>query len=340
VAGSDFVSLHTHSLFSLMEGVPSLDALLARAAELGYTELALSDSNSLLGAVAFADKAPRHGIRPLLGASLSYKGQRVVALCENEAGYRNLCRIISRISARQPASLAAILCAHAEGLHLLVDNAALLVRPLPTTFAGRLWIEVVRPAQADAKEAELLEAARRLGLPLVASLAAHFCVPEEHEAFRFLAAVRSSTTLERLPPSPIGQAHHLCAPQEVLRRFRSCPGAVKNSRRLAEILQTAPLPRKLALPPLLKGTAEQDANARLRALCEAALPRRPLEDRDTARRRLDDQLTVIAGCGLAAYFLAVHDGCSAAVAKFALVVLVDVRRRLARLAERVESGPS
>ena len=61
------VALHTHSWYSLLEAVPSPEALLTRAAACGYTALALTDTNNLYGAVAFTELARRQGIRPLLG---------------------------------------------------------------------------------------------------------------------------------------------------------------------------------------------------------------------------------------------------------------------------------
>jgi DNA polymerase III alpha subunit len=64
-----FVSLHTHSHFSLMEGVDAPEALLQRAADLGYDALALTDSNALHGAVAFVEAARRFPVRPILGAT-------------------------------------------------------------------------------------------------------------------------------------------------------------------------------------------------------------------------------------------------------------------------------
>src|SRR3954447_26536294 len=74
------VSLHTHSWYSLLEGVSSPQALLARAEAVGMTVLALTDTNSLYGAVPFTDEARRRGIRPLLGACLRQEETRCVAL--------------------------------------------------------------------------------------------------------------------------------------------------------------------------------------------------------------------------------------------------------------------
>src|SRR5579884_461620 len=66
--GSMPAALHTHSCYSLLEGVSGPEVLLSRAAAGGYQAVALTDANNLLRAVAFADPAVRHGVRPLLGA--------------------------------------------------------------------------------------------------------------------------------------------------------------------------------------------------------------------------------------------------------------------------------
>src|SRR5215472_13207481 len=91
------VSLHTHSWYSLLEGVTGIEALLERAAACGYGALALTDTNNLYGAVAFAEQARRQGIRPLLGACLRQHRARCVALVAERAGYRSLCRVLSRL---------------------------------------------------------------------------------------------------------------------------------------------------------------------------------------------------------------------------------------------------
>src|SRR5262249_50317253 len=154
------VSLHTHSWYSLLEGVTSIEGLVDRAAASGYRALALTDSNNLYGAVRFTELAHRHGIRPLLGACLRQHRSRCVALIAERAGYRSLCRVISRLNlegvedrgretedrgsriedcesepageerpsaAGGPSSsiLADLLADNAEGLHVLVDDPAL-----------------------------------------------------------------------------------------------------------------------------------------------------------------------------------------------------------------------
>src|SRR5947209_12271843 len=134
------VSLHTHSWYSLLEGVSSLESLLHRARAGGHTALALTDTNNLYGVVPFVELAAKHGLRPIVGACLRLGRERVVALVADRGGYRNLCRVISRVQLTEadaggnalleggPATLAGLLADHAEGLHLLVDDVDLAAR--------------------------------------------------------------------------------------------------------------------------------------------------------------------------------------------------------------------
>src|SRR5947208_16490808 len=117
-----FTPLHVHSYYSLLEGVDSLDTLLARAAACGYQNLALTDSNNLYGTVAFVEAARQHGVRPILGACLRHERQRYTALIAEQAGYQSLCRILSRLHLQEKPSLLNLLAENADGLHVLIDD--------------------------------------------------------------------------------------------------------------------------------------------------------------------------------------------------------------------------
>ena len=191
--------LHVHSWYSLLEGTSGPESLLRRATISGYRSLALTDTNNLYGAVAFTELAYRHGIRPLLGACLRHDGVRCVVLLADPSGYRSLCRIISRLNlAEVPVRLTELLCDNAVGLHVLVDDAV-LAEQLFATFAGRLWLEIVRPGRSQQHERELLAAGRRLGIPIVASTAAHMASPAEYPAFRVATAVKRGIMLDQMP---------------------------------------------------------------------------------------------------------------------------------------------
>jgi len=304
------VSLHTHSWYSLLEGVSSLESLLARAGACGHTALALTDTNNLYGAIAFADLAQAHGVRPLFGACLRQNRTRCVVLIGEPAGYRSLCRILSRLNLGEgddpPARLPTLLCENADGLHVLADDWP-LAEQVRDAYGPRLWLEVIRPrGPRPQHEEELLGYGKRLGVAPIASTAAHIATPGDYPTFRLITAVRQGMLLEQLPRLSITPDHHLVDNHELRRRFRDLPDAIRNSDALAEQLRSDVLPRDLVLPPP-RLPRHLGASEYLGALCERGLRRREMGDRLDARQRLREELAVIQMGDMAGYFLVVRD---------------------------------
>ena len=91
-----YVELHCHSAFSFLDGASHPEELVARAVELGYTALALTDHDGVYGSLEFAHAATFAGLRPITGAELTLEGGRhITLLCESGKGYANLCRILT-----------------------------------------------------------------------------------------------------------------------------------------------------------------------------------------------------------------------------------------------------
>ena len=105
---TDYVELHCHSNFSLLDGADHVETLVARAAELEMPALALTDHNALYGAIRLTQAAQQHDIRPIYGAEINLNnGHHLTLLVENEQGWSNLCRIISRAQENAPKGQAA-----------------------------------------------------------------------------------------------------------------------------------------------------------------------------------------------------------------------------------------
>ena len=105
----DYVELHCHSSYSLLDGASTPEELVGRAADLGMDALALTDDNALYGAVPFATAARARGLRPIFGAELTLEdSQHLTLLVENETGWSNLCTLISRARMRMPKGQAAL----------------------------------------------------------------------------------------------------------------------------------------------------------------------------------------------------------------------------------------
>src|SRR5881296_1193135 len=96
-----YVELHAHSAYSFLDGASLPEELAARAAELGYDALALTDHDGVYGSLEFANAAKHFGLRAITGAEVSLAGgAHVTLLCESQRGYGNLCRILTDGHAR------------------------------------------------------------------------------------------------------------------------------------------------------------------------------------------------------------------------------------------------
>jgi error-prone DNA polymerase len=124
---SAYVELHAHSAFSFLDGASTPTELAARAAHFDYPAFALTDHDGVWGSMEFAVACRDLGLRPITGAELTLEGgEHLTLLVETQAGYRNLCRLLteahshtregSQRSAGQPWVVLEQVEAHSEGL--------------------------------------------------------------------------------------------------------------------------------------------------------------------------------------------------------------------------------
>src|SRR5213595_1976219 len=96
-----YVELHAHSAYSFLDGASQPEELAARAAELGYEALALTDHDGVYGSLEFAHAAKHLGVRPITGAEVTLADEsHVTLLVESPCGYANLCRLLTAAHAR------------------------------------------------------------------------------------------------------------------------------------------------------------------------------------------------------------------------------------------------
>ena len=101
--GASFVHLHLHTEYSLVDGLVRIKPLVERAAEMGMPAVAVTDQSNLFGMVKFYRAAMAAGVKPIIGVDLWVYNEaepahpaRLVLLCRNNEGYRNLTRLVSR----------------------------------------------------------------------------------------------------------------------------------------------------------------------------------------------------------------------------------------------------
>lgn len=328
-----FVHLNVHSGFSLEGGVERVEALVARAAAQGQRTLALTDTDAGYGLPAFQTACDAVGLLPIHGAEIhdlphdGRRGERVVVLAKDAAGYRSLCRLITARRLDERFALVDALGRHAEGLVALTPSPRLL-RHLAEAFGpGDLYAEVTPHGEGragtEARRA-LLEAAHALGRPPVASLRAFLGTPEQHGLHRLRLAIAHVKRLREVAPGAPGRDGTpldlvspravLLPPAEAVRAFRDLPEAVASTQAVAERCAFRLVkPVRPRLPPLDPerarrdpAEAQEEAYGRLAALALQGLERRYGRIRADALARLERELRVIRDRGFADYFLIVH----------------------------------
>ncbi len=306
------VAVHAHSWWSLLEGTASPQSLVDHAVRLGLRSLALTDINGLHGVIQFHDAATQAGLRPLLGATLRQHGAWCVVLIAEPAGWREMCRLVSRVCLDGGTSGASALWSwlleEAEHLHLLVPWASPL-SALANRYPGRVWALVVRPTPGclpPGEERRLLEMAEACGVPLAASTGAILGTADEYPVHRLVRAVSAGLLIDSLPDRlEWFPEHHLVGVAELHRRFGDIPAALAGARVLAEQTRSDVLPTGPHLP---KAILRYDLSAKtvLRRRCERGMRMRGLEHCERAANRLLEELAIIGKCGLEDYFLLVQ----------------------------------
>jgi error-prone DNA polymerase len=323
-----YVELHAHSAYSFLDGASLPEELAARAAELGYEALALTDHDGVYGSLEFAHAAKAFGVRPITGAEVTLADRsHVTLLVETAQGYANLCRLLTAAHAHTrpkeggevlpPALDPALLAELNEGLVCLSGCArhGLAVRnpngaaALARAFGPeRFFVELQRPYERgdERRNGGLRDLAETLGVRTVATGDPHAHHPRRTALQDVLVAIRHRTSLDGCEPERRGNRESiLAAPGELAERFPLDRDAVERAGELAERLEfdlTEDLGYRY---PDFSETGEP-AIRQLGRVCDRAFDERygnanGLKRR--ARQRLDDELKLIDELGLAGFFL-------------------------------------
>lgn len=229
------VPLTVRSYYSLMWGTCSPQKLCTAAKQRGYNRLALTDTDNLYGLWPFLKSCKQAEITPIVGAELTdpVRDYRAVCLVENDQGYRNLCRLITRRHSDERFDLKTDLPAHAAGLVILTQSGELL---LPWYEAG-LTLAAAVLRQPTSAALRLRQVARHLDVPLVATPGSFFLDPEDAEIHRMLRAIDLNTLLSRLTSKDAAPLDAwLASPAEYAERFNIWPDAVQATAAIAERL--------------------------------------------------------------------------------------------------------
>jgi error-prone DNA polymerase len=329
--GRGFAHLHVRSGFSYGFGVATPAELVSFAAEAGMGTLALTDRDGLYGVPRFFEAAAGAGVAPVVGAEISLEGGgHLVVLADGMAGYRSLCRLITRYRCasedrRKPLCPLPILLEHAEGLVCLTgavpfgcvprlvlsgreEAAGRVLRALREAFGEDLYVELTDDLTAGSRRrvGRVAGLARRHGLPVLATNEVAYLTPSDHRLHDVLVAASSLTGLPGPGYRPTDQLY-LKAPEQVEKLFRDRPEALRNAAEAAERCAGAvDLSGEIHVPSArLRGG--ETAEGKLVRLALRGARERYGHAEGRVRARLLRELRCIEELGFAPYFLVARE---------------------------------
>lgn len=271
---SDFVHLHTHSHYSVLDGLQKIPEIVERTKELGMISVALTDHGTMSGAIEFYKHAKDEGIKPIIGmeAYIANRGHldkdprvdkaryHLILLAMNETGYQNLMRLstISNIDGYyfKPRIDHDLLEKYNEGLIVLsgciggevgeslrnndYDKAYEHAKWYKQVFGDRYYLELQDHAhyweEQDKVNKKIIEIADTLGLPLVITSDAHYCKHEDKEAHEILLCVQTGSYLSDETRFSLRDTDlFISDPNDVIGRWKNIrPDAIANTRIISE----------------------------------------------------------------------------------------------------------
>ncbi len=340
----NFVHLHVHTEYSLLDGASRIDTLVQKAKQLNMPAIAITDHGSMYGVIDFYKSAKKHGIKPIIGCEVyiapksrheksAIEGEssyHLVLLAENQIGYQNLIALVSKAYSEgfyyKPRIDKELLKEYNEGLiclsaciageipQLLLngnkEKAEVVIQEYLDIFGkDNFFIEIQDHGLPEQKSTNpiLIELANKYQIGLVATNDLHYINKDDSEFHDVLLCIQTGKTVEdeyRMR-FPNNQ-FYLKSTEEMKLLFGKYQEALSNTVKIAQRCNVDFVFGHLHLPEFPM-PADKTDNEYLRQLCQERILKRFKTDNDEIRDRLDFELQVIAKMGYASYFLIVWD---------------------------------
>ena len=344
-----FVHLRVHTEYSITDGLVQIKPLMAALPKGAMSAVAVTDFCNLFATVKFFQAALAAGIKPIIGCDLPCHAPEkpesissLVLLCQNELGYRNLTRLVSKAYQEgqhlgQPRVHYAWIADHAEGLIALSGGRtgdvglALLANDEPAAyklarvwmalFPGRFYLEIQRTGRPDESiyNERIVRMAETLNLPLVATNDVRFLHEDDHEAHEARVCIHDGYTLaDPRRNRNYSAEQYLRSAIEMETLFSDLPQALQNTVEISKrcnlkldlghnYLPNFPIPDGSSVDGYLSHLALKGLDERLKKIGRGQSVEALQSGRIPYDQRLQLELDVINSMGFAGYFLIVAD---------------------------------
>ncbi len=340
-----FTHLHTHSHYSLLDGLAKIDDLLDRAGELNMDSLALTDHGVMYGAVEFYQKAKEKNIKPIIGmeayvatnsrhsknAGVDDKRNHLILLAKNQTGYKNLIKLttLSHLEGfyYKPRVDKEILQKYSEGIIATsaciageipraviannLEKAEKLIREFQEMFGKENFYLELGDNPSIKEQGIVNDALIKLSQKTDASLTVandvHYINKEDDKAQDILMCIQMNKTINDANRlSMLGEDYSLKSQEMMIERFKHIPEAIDNTQKIVSECNVELELGKILLPHFDVPDNLSSADY-LQKLCQEGISERYGKSNETIEKRLKFELETIKQMGFASYFLIVQD---------------------------------
>lgn len=343
---SDFIHLHVHTEYSVLDGLSNIKKLIAKAKALEMPAVAITDHGNMYGVLTFYNEAKKAGIKPVLGCeayiaegsrfdkdatrSERVRGFHCVLLAKNFTGYKNLCKLIS-MGFRDgfyynPRIDKEILEQYSDGL---IVSSACLAGEIPyfirsnnvgkaeeaiqwfkRVFKDDFYLELMDHGIPDQKlvNATLYELSKKYDIKLIATNDVHYIEADDRIAHDILICINTGADYDSKDRLRYTGQEYFKTEDEMLDIFSEHPEAVHNTLEIADKVEVYSITKEhVILPVFPLPEPYTDENEYLRALTFDGAKKKYGELTEEINKRLEYELSVIKGMGFPGYFLIVQD---------------------------------
>ncbi len=343
---SKFIHLHTHSHYSLLDGLSKVEDIIKITKENNMDSIAITDHGNMYGAIEFYKMAQKAGIKPILGveAYIAERGRKdkesgvdnkryhLILLAKNKTGYKNLLRLVTLANTEgyyyKPRMDKEILRQYHEGIICLsgcmggqlsrailsgnMEKAEELILEHQDIFGKENYFLEVQShphIENDKKlRDELVALGKKFNIPLVATQDSHYPCKDDHEAHKTLLAINTGAEGKTDGKFEFSDDDFsLIDEKKALEFFKDIPEAVSNTKVVADLCEVYDLELGKAYFPYFEITDGKTPDEKLRELAYAGFEFRELKQEKEYLERLEYELGVIKQKGYAGYFLVVGD---------------------------------
>lgn len=339
-----FTHLHTHSHYSLLDGLSKVKDMVKLAKEHGMTAIALTDHGVMYGAIDFYTTCVKNGIKPIIGCevyvanrsrlqkepNVDNKRYHLTLLAKDNTGYHNLIKLTTAAHLEgyyyKPRVDKDLLREHAEGLICLSgcpgselgraiqsgnkEKAEKVILEYQAIFGPEnYYLEIMHHPDVEFFQEwknTILEFSRKLNIPLVASQDSHYLRPEDAFAHKTLVAISTNTDIGDTAIFSGNGEYHFISTEEALEKFKDIPEAVENTQKIADRCNVNLTLGKFIFPDFVLEPGKT-ADQMLDELTLRGAQERGLQMDPTAEERRLYELEIIKNKNYAPYFLVVAD---------------------------------